>query len=403
MNAAKDEEPPVSAADSTGVAAGPAAASAPRKRGRGLWIVLLIIAIGAGAFLFFSPPAENLPEAAEPAQAEPVAMRLSPLEVLTVAASDQQETARITGTLRPVRQTIVSTRSAGTVEAVRVQPGDAVSTGTVIAELDTAELVLGRRQQQSAIQATRVQLDLAESQLLTARTLVDRGTSPRSALDSAQANYDALAANLAAQEAQLASLDLNLANATIHAPYAGVISERSLDPGQSVNPGTPVVTLVDTSAMEVAATASLSDAIQIAVGQPVTITVESLSNRAFTANVDRISPVAAQGTRTLPVFLTLDNPDGILRGGMFVTGQIVVDAAQDVLSIPARAVLTDEEGSHVLVVDNDQLVRRAVETGRTWPSSRTVEIVEGLAAGDVIVAQELSGLAAGSRVVIEGR
>lgn len=398
MSAVEDNQPP----EQTDMGNEHLSRGKPRKRRAIFWLLFLIVVIGLGAFLIFSQepePTSSVPEQ----ETQPVAMRLSSLEVLTVAESDQQETVRVTGTLRPIRQTVISTRSAGTVEAVRVQPGDTVSTGTIIAELDTAELVLGRRQQQSAIQATSVQLELAQSQLQTARTLVDRGTSPRSALDSAQANYDGLAANLAAQEAQLASIALNLANATIHAPYSGVIAERSIDPGQSVNPGTPVVVLVDTSAMEVSATASLSDATQIAVGQPVAITVESLSNRVFSATVDRISPVAAEGTRTLPVFLTLDNSEGILRGGMFVTGQIVVDAAEDVLTVPTRAVLTDEDGSYVLAIEDDRLVRRAVETGRTWPSSRTVEILEGVSVGDTIVAQELSGLAAGSLVTIEGR
>lgn len=375
-----------------------------RKRRGWLWLLLLAI-IAAGAYVWFTQaPQAPVVEAAdtEAQPAAPTVMRLSRLEVAEVALSDQRETVRITGTLRPARQASVSTRSPGTIEMVAVQPGDRVEQGQVIAELDTDELVLQREQQAASIEATRAQLTLAQSQLETARALVDRGSSPRSTLDSAQSNLDALIANLNAQEAQLATLDLNLANATIRAPFTGTVAERMVDPGQAVGAGTGVAMLVDTTVMEVVGNASLGDALDIEVGQEVIITVESLHNRSFAGTVGRISPVATEGTRTLPIFLNLENPGGVLRGGMFVTGQIVTSQAEDVLAVPSRAVLEDGEGSYVLVIEDDHLVRRDVETGRQWTSSRATEIVGGLEVGETIVAQELSGLAAGAPVVIEG-
>lgn len=381
---------------------GKADQSTPRKSRFWIWLLVLAV-VGGGGYVWFTRSSEApAAVAVEQGPSEPVIMRLDPVEIVEVALSTQLETVNITGTLRPARQASVSTRSAGMIESVNVRPGDRVDQGDVIAELDTAELVLQRQQQEAAIAATRAQLTLAQSQLETARALAERGSSSRSALETAQSGVDSLEGNLSAQEAQLATLDLNLSNATIRAPFAGIIAERTVDSGQSVNPGTPVVVIVDTAQMEVVGNASLSDALDIEAGQNVVITVESLRNRTFAGRVGRISPVAEQGTRSLSVFLTLDNPGGMLRGGMFVTGQIVISQAEDVIAIPRQALLEDDEGKYVLVIEDDQLVRRAVAVVREWADSRMTEIT-GLDVGDVLVGQQLSGLASGMPVTIEGR
>lgn len=371
------------------------------RRGRWWLPGLLLLAIAAGAYLYLTRAGPPEPEVA-PAPVGPQIMRLSPLEVMSVAPADQRETVRLTGSLSPVRQTAISTRIGGTVLSISVLPGDAVAQAEVIAELDPAELELQIQQQIGAVEATEAQLRLAESQLASTASLVERGSSPRASLDTAQSNVDGLVANLHSQRQQLAALELNLGHAVIRAPFDGTISERSADPGQTVGAGTAVATLVDTSRMEVRATASLADAGRISVGQEVSILVEGLGDRVFNGAVDRISPVAIEGTRSLPVYLTLDNPDRILRGGMFVTGEVVVAAAEDVIAVPAAALREDDGGPFVLVIEDDMLVRREVTPGGAWAGGRTVEVPAGLSAGDRIVSRQLAGLEPGMPVMVEG-
>lgn len=375
---------------------------APRRRRR--WLPALIVvalAAGLGAYVYQTRFTEPEPPAVA-IETGPRVMRLNSLEVMTIAAADQSETVTLTGSLSPVRQAVVSTRVGGMMRSIAVRPGDTVTEGQVIAEIDPAELELQVQQQLGAIEATQAQLRLAESQLASTETLVERGSSPRAALTQAQSNVEGLVANLHSQRQQLASLELNLAHATIHAPFAGTVSERSAEPGQTVSAGAPVVTLVDTSRIEVRATASLADAGRIAIGQEVAIRVEGLPGRTFSGTVDRISPVAVEGTRSLPIYITLDNPDGILRGGMFVTGEVVVAAAEAVITVPARALREDDEGPHVLVVEDDVLVRRDVTPGRAWAGGRTIEVAAGLSPGERVVSQQLVELEPGMSVAVEG-
>ncbi|UXN75304.1 efflux RND transporter periplasmic adaptor subunit [Devosia sp. A8/3-2] len=123
---------------------------------------------------------------------------------------------------------------------------------------------------------------------------------------------------------------------------------------------------------------------------------------AFTGIVDRVNPVAEAGTRSIKVYLTLDNPDGLLRGGMFVTGSIVVRQDEDVIAVPATAIQTRNEASYVLAVVDGVVQERPIEIGSEWPATTLVEARSGLAAGEVIVGTTLSGLSDGAAVIIAG-
>lgn len=372
-------------------------------RGRLRWLIILSLLLAGGAVVYQSRLAPA-PEAAVGGMQvdQETTMRLNGAETMTVEPVSVRETVRVSGSLVPARQATISARGSGTVETVNMRPGDAVAQGEVIAELDTQELQSQQSQQASAIAATRAQLRLAESQLESTRSLVERGSSPRSALDSAQSNVDGLVANLEAQQAQLDSIDLNLANATIRAPFNGVIATREVDQGQTINAGTPVATLVDLGQMEVRATASLSQVANIAVGQRVELSVDGIEERVFEATVDRISPVANEGTRSLPVFLRLDNSDLSLRGGMFVTGEVIVSEENEAIAVPASAVRDLQDTPHLLVVSDGHLERRDINIARHWNGGRLVELSEGVAAGETIISVSLPELEPGMSVALEG-
>jgi len=373
-------------------------APAPAKRRRWPWIVLVLLVVVAGYFLIKSRQAAETPPVAETARV----VELNRVEVTTLQPQLLEQTVKVTGTLAPERRADLSPQVSGKLQTVNVRPGDRVMAGQVIAQIDIRDLQNVLNQQISNTDATRAQLTLARSQLETTRTLVDRGLAPKTNLDTAQTNVDALAAQVAALEAQVATAKASLQNASIIAPFDGVIASRSGEPGQSVTPAAPLVTLVDLSTMEVKATAPLSASAQITENQRVTLSVEGIRDKTFSATVDRINPVALEDTRSIPVYLTLENPDGIFRGGMFTTGFIVVDEAKDALAVPAFAIREDKEGPYVLKVEGDKLVRQGVEKGRQWSTGNLVQITSGLAAGDTVVTARLPELEPGMAVTIVG-
>lgn len=363
------------------------------------WIILAIIVVGVAAMVFLRPAPEPVEEVAETAA---VAKQIRQSETTTIAPETLRETVKVTGTLVPGHQADVASQASGRVMAVMVRPGDAVNEGDVLAQIDRAPLELQLNQQRATADATRAQLVSSRQQLERTEELARQGLASPSALEQARSSTEALEANLAALDSAVASAELALANATVKAPLTGIVASRSVDPGQTIQAGTPLFNIVNLEQMEFEAAASVNSSARVAAGQSVTVSVTGLDGREFTGEVSRVNPVAVSGTRTVPIYIALDNPEGALRGGMFATGYIVVSEQNDALAVPASALREDAEGRFVLKLVDDTLVRQAVEPAREWNRGRMVEVT-GIANGDVIVSAPLPDLDAGDAyTLVEG-
>jgi RND family efflux transporter MFP subunit len=333
--------------------------------------------------------------------AAPVPTALSPVEVTTVAPQDLVSTIRLTGTLNPVRRSVLAAQVSAPLLDVAVKPGQSVKEGDVLIRFDPTQLQLQVDQAKSSLASAQAQRDLAQTTLNNTQTLVDRNVSPRSALDKAENDVTAAEANVAGMRTQLKAAETQLGYATIRAPMSGVVSERRVDPGDTVAAGSPLLTVVDLTELEVEVVIPASVIDSVSVGQTAELAVDGIDGRTFTATVDRISPLAVAATRTIPVYLSIENPDGLLKGGMFTSGEVVVDRKTGAIALPLAAIRSDSEGTYVLAIENGVLARRAVTEGRAWNNGQTVEIATGVAAGDTIVTAPLPTLAAGTPVVIE--
>ena len=352
------------------------------------WAVLAIIVVGVAATFFLSPAPEPVEEVA---QTSVITKQVRQSETMAIAPQTLRETVKVTGTLVPAHQADVASQASGRVMAVMVRPGDTVNEGDVLAQIDRATLELQLNQQRATADATRAQLVSSRQQLERTEELARQGLTSPSALEQARSANAALEANLTALESAVESAELALANATVKAPLSGIVASRSVDPGQTIQAGTPLFNIVNLDQMEFDAAASVNSSARVAAGQSTTITVTGLDGREFAGSVSRVNPVAVSGTRTVPIYIALDNPEGALRGGMFATGFIVVNEQADALAVPASALREDAEGQFVLKLVDEVLVRQAVEPGREWDRGRMVE-VNGLASGDVIISAPLPDL-----------
>ncbi|WP_407495321.1 efflux RND transporter periplasmic adaptor subunit [Pseudooceanicola sp. MF1-13] len=413
----KTEEPPkpewaLTHREKKALRAKPSGGRAPRRRWP--WAVLVIVGLGAGAYIAQqqgligeTPDAEEVPVAATPeveeAPAREVVMQLLPREITEVAPGVLRETVRITGSLSPDQHLGIPAEVAGRVDAVNKRAGDRVEAGEVLVQIDLATLQNQLEQSEATADATRAQLEYATGELQRTQSLVDRGVATSSNLDSAQANVQQLRANLSALEQQVATARQSIEKATITAPFAGQIAERNVDPGAYVSPGTPLMTLVDISSLELEGAIPVNYAPRIETGQVVEITVDGFGDRSFEGTVERVAPVAKSGTRVLPIYATIDNPNDVLRGGMFASGLLVLEEVTDAIGIPADAVREDAEGTFVLKRDGDRVVRQPIRAIRTWDRGRIVQVSEGLSQGDVIVSAPMERLQPGMKItLVEG-
>ncbi|QPM88807.1 efflux RND transporter periplasmic adaptor subunit [Pseudooceanicola algae] len=379
---------------------------APKRR-RWLIALLLLLALVVAAGLWLrgqAPLAEGEPAVATTPEGgdRRLILQVTPDELIEVQPLRLRDTVKVTGSLAPQRQVHIAAEVSGRLEEVFFRAGDNVPEGAQLVQVDIETLRNQLEQQRATTEATRAQLTLAQNQLERTRSLVNRGLTASSELEIGQAGVDQLTASLAAQNKQVETAQSSLRHAEIAAPFAGMISERLVDPGAYVAPGAELMTLVDLSRMEYEAAVPVRYAPQMRAGQNVEVTVEGIGDAKVLGQIDRISPVAIAGTRMLPVYVVIDNADLRLRGGMFAAGELILEEKRDAIGLPFAAVHQDDSGSYVLRKAGDLIERADVGIARTWDGGRMVEIASGLAPGDVIVGAALEQLRPGAQVQIVG-
>lgn len=233
---------------------------APKRR-KWPWVILaLLIVAGVGFAYSVTQGDDGASSVALKAEAAEPVMQVNRVEMTTLQPQLLQRTVKVIGTLNPVRQAQLSSQVSGRIEDVRVWPGDAVAKNDVLVQIDIETLTLELDQMKSNSAATQAQLELAKIQLNRVQTLVDRGVTTASSLDEAESNVRGLNASVSALEDQVLGAELRLRNATVLAPFDGVVSARSVEPGQYVSIGASLVTVVDLTSVEMKANAPVNRA-----------------------------------------------------------------------------------------------------------------------------------------------
>lgn len=330
-----------------------------------------------------------------------VVMELSKVDVSKVVRQNIATEVRIAGSLTPIRRSVLTSRVSSTIIELPVQIGDVVKAGDLLVRFDTEALTSAVTARKAEIDALDAQIQLAESILERNTTLGERGAASEATRLEARANVLNLRAQLRSKQAEVADAERSLAYAELRADFDGVVSSRPVAQGQTVPLNTELMTIVDLSRMEVDAGVPTSRIPLVQLDQPVALSVEGFSGRTFDGKVMRISPTAVAGSRAVRVFVAIDNNEGLLRGGMFTTGILQVDAHKGVIALPVSAIRRDEQGTFILKVSSNTLVRQPVTLGTSWTDRNLVQ-VSGVEEGEMIVTAPLPDLVAGTAVTIEG-
>ena len=184
----------------------------------------------------------------------------------------------------------------------------------------------------------------------------------------------------------------------VRAPISGIVSQRMVQPGEKVSPDSPLLAIVDLSRLELEAPAPASEIPSVKLGQIAHFKVGGYGERQFAATVERINPATDAGTRSIKLYLSVDNADGALRGGMFAQGELVLDQSVPAPTVPSSAIRSDAGVAYVLVVDNGKLVRRTVTLGLKTDDASFVEVREGLSVGTQVLAAKIDALQDGAAV-----
>ncbi|MFP5461472.1 MAG: efflux RND transporter periplasmic adaptor subunit [Gammaproteobacteria bacterium] len=381
------------------------------SRARRAALLLTVLALGLAAG-WWAGRRDAGEQADTPAAPAPAAQAEAPPSVLEFAASDLlrlepgpvTRTIPLTGTLKASNQTLVRAKVSGELVEVAVREGTPVRAGQRIARIDPTEFEARVREREAQRRSAEAQVEQARRTRDNNRALLDKGFILQNAFDNAESGYQVTVANRDAATAQLAQARKALADTAVLAPMTGVVAERFAQVGEKVSPDSRILSIVDLSRMEIEAPVPASEIGSVRIGQPVTLRIEGI-DAPQTGEVVRINPATAAGTRSVPVYIGLDNRDPRIRAGLFAQGALAVERREGVIAVPAAAVRDAAGRSFVYRIVEGAVEERTVKLGLRDPAARAangstgvIEVLEGLAEGDTIVGVNLGPLRPGSRV-----
>lgn len=367
---------------------------------RSFWIIAvisLLIAGGAGAMLK-KQNRQSAPAAPAAAQT-PAVMEFLPSDVTQVHARDLRRLLPLSGSLRAVNQASVKAKVAGEVREVLVREGEAVKAGQVLIRMDASDYQARVDQAKGALLAARGQLDIAAKTRDNNKALLDKGFISKNAFDNAESQYGIARANVESARGALDVAQKALADTVIRAPISGLVSSRSVQPGEKVSVDNRLLDVVDLSQMELEAAVPASDIMHVALGQEVQVKVEGMP-QTLAGKVARINPATQTGSRSIMTYIQVENPQGALRVGMFAEARLTVAKKAGVLTLPQSAIRTDAGSAFVYAIENSKLVQKPVTLGISGDDGEggAVEVIQGLDAGAQIVKANLGSLRIGTTV-----
>jgi HlyD family secretion protein len=305
---------------------------------------------------------------------------------VTVVVPGRQQVVKLvtaTGTLAARRDMPVGVAGeGGMVTRVLVEPGDWVGAGQTLAVIERSVQAQEARQLAASIDVARADAALAQQELDRAEALVSRGFISKADLQRRIATRDAANARVRVAQAQLAQSRARIGRLDIRAPAAGLVLERNVEAGQVVSSGSgALIRIAQGGEMELKAQLSQEDLARVPLGTPATVTPVG-STKTFEGSVRLVTPVidpqSRQGEARISIAYAPE-----LRPGGFATANIragMVDAPL----LPESAVLSDERGNYVYIVDGDEkVVRRDVKVGEV--SDRGVAVTGGLSGSERVV------------------
>ena len=373
-------------------------------------LVVLASAIGVGAWQLHERDGE--------AKAA-TGLRLATVPTVRVAdvrAVGEERSVRLPAGTTAFAAANVFARASGYIDKRNVDIGDRVKAGDLLATIVAPELDHQISQAEATLVQLQAALHQAEANQELARVTWDRdnplvrdgwlpqqrGTVDVQTLKASEAAVGVAKANVAAQEAQLKVLRQEKAYQRVVAPFDGIVTQRNVDIGSLVQAdavnATFMFTLQQSSVIRTQIFVPQDAAVGVRPGIKAVITVPELPGRRFSGTVTRIADALQPGTRTLPVEVDIANTDGALQPGTYATAELQVPRERPALLIPAGALIFNQDGQQVAVVEDGTARLHRITVFRDLGTE--VEVREGVKPGDRVILNPAVDLRDGDRVKV---
>jgi RND family efflux transporter MFP subunit len=300
------------------------------------------------------------------------ALRPVPVEVAQIRRGPIELQRTFSGELEALSAFFVAPKVSGRVESVIVNIADTVKRGQIVAELDNDEYVQAVAQAQADLVVARANLSKAKSDLEIANrefkrteSLLKRGIASGSDFDVArqdqlakQAQLKVTAAQITKAESSLETANIRLGYTKVTAGWTGgdeyrVVAERYVDEGQTLAANAPLLLIVELNPIVGVVFITERDYAHLKPGQLVSLTTDAYPGEQYTGRIDRIAPVFRKSTRQARIEMTIDNPQHLLKPGMFIRATVVLAQVPEATIVPEQALTIRDDRSGVFIVSED--------------------------------------------------
>ncbi|MFQ5743404.1 MAG: efflux RND transporter periplasmic adaptor subunit [Acidobacteriota bacterium] len=394
-------------------------------------LATLVVVAGVAALWWPSPGGDGESQGggvAEGGPAGPMGFGPPPVKVVAAVETIAAEPVELLGSVAALRDSLVASEVEGVVAEVRVDEGDEVAAGDLLARLRTTTVELQLAAAQAASKEAAARLVSYDAELRRMTDLLERQAVSQSEFDQAVADRDAQQQSVARNQADAERLQELINRASITAPFAGKVAAVHVEVGEWVSQGGDVVTLVDLSEVEVTVPIPERYVPSVQIGFPVEVRFDALPGRTYAGRVKALVPQAVPEARTFPLLIAVDNPGGHIQGGMVTRVSARVGEPSPTVLVPKDALVnrggqsllyrlrprrpgssdagessspTDPAGAGTGDVETMIVEELTVRTG---PALGTWQVVEGQVAGDdLVVVRGNESLRPGQSVKVIGR
>ncbi len=362
--------------------------------------LLLVAALGGAAYVVKSKQATASKAAAVSAAASikpKLELLASDVSRLTPVAIGQVLTA--TGSIRALQQAQVKSQVSALVLSVKVQEGQTVTAGQVLATTDVQDYQSRLAGAQAALSQAQSQVLIAQRTVDNNKALVTKGFISETASDVAQQQLEASKASVKVAQTNIELAQKALKDTSIISPIAGVVAEKLISVGDKASPDMKVFTVIKPGEVEFEGSLPAAEAAQLRLGQAITIESEGLP--ALNATISRLNPAVSAGSRSVTFFATLKDA-AIYRPGSYATGKVQIKAS-NALAVSTAAVREEAGRALIYTISAEgELAASPVTVGLRGEDARgnAYAVVEGIAAGSSYISRNLGPLRVGSTVVI---
>ena len=355
-------------------------------------IIALMGAAGFGGYMYWEQTKAAKPAdgAAAPAQ-RPAGPPLT-VEVAPVRTGVVFEKAEAVGTARAYESVVITAKQTGFVSAFAFQEGQSVKAGQVLVDLDASISTRERRadadQARNDLEQAIAVRDDTRQKLERARQLKSTGAITQARVDELDSQLRAAEARVRSGEARTRSLDARLEDTRILAPFDGRVGMRQISVGTLLLPGTAITTLDDLSRIKLDFSIPENFLGKLRSGLAVFARSGAYPGRLFEGTVTVIDTRVDPVTRAVRVNAVFDNRDEALKPGMFITVELALERRDNAILVDEEALVPEGARQYVFVVRDNRAVRVEVKLGNRQQG--TVEVVEGLKAGEQVIVRGTS-------------